>query len=169
MRTLFKRTHDQLNPGFSRPSSELPALVGIFEGNRCRVCEATFSAETDQTEHRHWHEWLDENRRYDDTTAAESPFYERLNLHELDGTVIPLPPPTLGQLRRHEEKFMPPRSLRAARKFHREAIEETAALFGLAGDDLTGLIREARRAGKSVSEIAEDYGVPEETVAAGLG
>ncbi len=120
-----KRVYDKLRPGFTRPRSELVPIVGLFNGNVCRRCDAVFNhPEFDRNEHREWHEWKDENTRCDEV----SPELERL-CYDGDGFL----PPKLAELERHRVRFMPKGvTFKNRRADHSAAVDDVIRIYGLA-------------------------------------
>lgn len=166
---MFDRTSDRLRSG--KRSSPLPAIVGLFDGNYCRRCEARFSITRDEKdEHREWHEWLDEQGRIEQPTRADELVYYLTACvppkgYVPDGEVLPLAPPTRAQLDKHRKLFEPQGvTFSEQRRQHAAAVDEVARLYGLAGEDLERMIRDARDEGLSVPEIADRCGVPQGTV-----
>jgi hypothetical protein len=82
-----------------------------------------------------------------------------------DKAAVPFTAPTAGQLRRHEQKFMPRDGWhhRDARKRHRQAAAEVARVYGLSGKG-TDRISELRAEGKTLAEISNLTGASEREI-----
>lgn len=167
------RSFDVLAKG--ERGGSLPSNVGLFDGSRCRRCDARFDInEAAKFEHRECHEWRDDNAAISDPVADELAFCAN--------AIRPLPsyrpdagnhvgelvePPTREQLQRHRSKFEPTgQGFAKARKFHRQACDETTELFGLTSGSLGATILELRREGFDVPGIAERTGATEKQVKA---
>jgi hypothetical protein len=177
-----KEGHDAKVAGCVRPPSVLPAIIGLFDGSLCRRCDTRFFGLSldDKDVHREWHEWMDENPRRDEITPElEELFYDVLAVGGLvpagfkpEGRLVDdLAAPNHKEIERHRTKFMPPKAtvqnrVRAeAQRWHVEAVDRVARIFGVAGNDLEKMVLDLRRAGMTSDEISEQTGVSARSVA----
>jgi hypothetical protein len=169
---------DKKAVGSVRPPAELPAIIGLFDGSFCRRCETRFAgmSQDDRNEHREWHEWMDENLRRDELTPElENHVYDALSdrtpRFKPEGRLLRLVVPNHKELERHRTKFMPLKAtvqnrVRAeAQRWHTEAVDRVARIFGIAGNDLERMVLDLRKEGMTSDEISEQTGVPVRSVA----